>query len=103
MKQICIWVSILCACFASVAWSQQPAAKGKHNWTEFHRQTMMRWNPYEKVLNVKNVGSRGGKWKDATGREGTPPPGVGNGGVYAGSQNGTFYALRASPGRKRWG
>src|SRR6266536_1748971 len=102
MKQICIWVSILCACFASVAWSQQPAAKGQHNWTEFHRQNMMRWNPYEKVLNVNNVGSLQVKWKYATGSEVNSSPAVANGVVYAGSQNGTFYALSASTGRKRW-
>ena len=57
MKRIRILVSILCACFVSVAWSQQPAGKCINNWSEFHRTNMKRWNPCEKVLNVKNVGS----------------------------------------------
>jgi len=63
---------------------------------------MMRWNPYENVLNVNNVGSLQVKWKYATGSEVNSSPAVANGVVYAGSQNGTFYALRASTGRKRW-
>jgi hypothetical protein len=27
------------------------------DWTEFHRDNMQRWNPYETVLGVNNVGS----------------------------------------------
>ena len=56
MKRISILVLILCTCPVSVAWGQQPAAKGQNNWTEFHRTNMMRWNPHEHVLNIHNVG-----------------------------------------------
>ena len=66
MKRISILVLILCACFVSVAWGQQPAAR-LNNWSEFHRTNMQRWNPYEKVLNVNNVGSLGLKWSYTTG------------------------------------
>ena len=57
MKRISILVLILCACFVSVAWGQQPAGKCINNWSEFHRTNMKRWNPCEKVLNVHNVGN----------------------------------------------
>jgi glucose dehydrogenase len=74
MKRISSLVLILCACFVSVAWSQQLADKGKNNWSEFHRNNMMRWNPYEKVLNVNNVGSLELKWAYAAGVFPSTPP-----------------------------
>jgi hypothetical protein len=46
-------VLILCASFVPVASSQQPASTVQTNWSEFRRPNMKRWNPYEKVLNVK--------------------------------------------------
>jgi len=61
MKRISSLVLILCVCFASVAWSQ------KNGWSEFHRHNMQRRNPYEKVLNVNNVGSLDKKWSYKTG------------------------------------
>jgi outer membrane protein assembly factor BamB len=93
MKQICIWASILCACFASVAWGQQPAAKGQSNWTEFHRSNMQRWNPYENVLDVNNVRSLQLKWSYTTGGEVWSSPAVANGVVYVGSYDGRVYAF----------
>jgi hypothetical protein len=57
VKRISISVLILCVCFVSVAWGQQPAATCSNNWSEFHRTNMKRWNPCEKVLNVNNVGN----------------------------------------------
>ena len=62
MKRLSILVLILVACFAPVALAQQPAGnvhtkKVLTNWNEFHRPNMRRWNPYENVLNVNNVGS----------------------------------------------
>ena len=32
------------------------------DWTQFHRDNMQRWNPYETVLGVNNVGSLQLKW-----------------------------------------
>ena len=55
MKHIRMLASILCACFVPMAWAQQPASMNSNNWSEFHRTNMMRGNPWEKVLNVKNV------------------------------------------------
>ena len=61
MKRIRILAFILCACFVSVAWGQ------RNGWSEFHRPNMHRYNPYEKVLNVHNVGNLGLKWSYTTG------------------------------------
>ena len=66
MKRIRILAFIFCACFVSVAWGQQPAAKCNNNWSEFHRTNMKRWNPCEKVLNVNNVGRLRLKWSYTT-------------------------------------
>jgi len=35
------------------------------DWTQFLRDNMQRWNPYETVLGVNNVGSLQLKWKSA--------------------------------------
>jgi hypothetical protein len=59
MKRISIVVLILCACLVSAAWGQEPAGE---RWGQFHRNNMERWNPYDKVLNVNNVGSLHRKW-----------------------------------------
>src|SRR5450631_3203491 len=92
MKRIRILVLILCACFVSVAWGEQPAGK-YHNWAQFHRQNMQRWNPYEKVLNVNNVGNLSLKWSYTAGSDVETSPAVANGIVYAASQAGYVYAL----------
>jgi glucose dehydrogenase len=34
------------------------------DWTQFLRDNMQRWNPYETVLGVNNVGSLVLKWSD---------------------------------------
>jgi hypothetical protein len=52
MKRLSISILILCACFASVAWGQQPGGKCNNNWGEFQRTNMRRWNPCETVLKV---------------------------------------------------
>ena len=62
MKHFRMLVLILCTCFVSVAWGQQPAGKCANNWSEFHRTNMTRSNPCEHVLNVNNVGSLQVKW-----------------------------------------
>jgi len=66
MKRIRILVLIFCACSVSVAWGQQPVPKVR-NWRQFHRGNMERWNPFEKVLNVHDVGKLSLKWIYITG------------------------------------
>ena len=107
MKRIGIVVLILCACFVSVAWGQQPTCGVYTAWAEFHRRNMQRWNPCEKVLNVHNVGRLGLKWSYATAGEVYSSPAVANGVVYVGVYLGSYYdsnvfALKASTGAKVW-
>ena len=103
MKHIRIVVLILCACFVSVAWGQQQqACKAYTPWAEFHRHDMVRLNPCEKVLGVKDVGNLGLKWSYATGYLVVSSPAVANGVVYVGSADGNVYALNASTGRRLW-
>ena len=66
---------------------------------------MQRWNPYETVLNVNNVGRLQLKWKNPIGR--VPffilsSPAVANNVVYIGSDNGNVYAFNAGTGAKLW-
>src|SRR5215469_5758491 len=57
------------------------------DWTQFHRDNMQRWNPYETVLGVGNVGGLHVKWKDIMGSSVSSSPAVVNGVVYVGSQD----------------
>lgn len=104
MKHIRISVLILCACFVSAAWGQQPTGDALNKWSEFHRTNMMRWNRYAKVLNVSNVGSLQLLWSYTTGNSVTSSPTVANGVVYVGSDfpDNTVYALNARTGAKLW-
>ncbi len=98
MKNIRILVLILCACFVSAGLAQQPAGAGSADWTEFHRTNMQRWNPYETVLNVDNVGKLQRKWSYKTGKGEwvTSSPVVASGIVYVTTyQDGNLYALNA--------
>jgi outer membrane protein assembly factor BamB len=75
------------------------------DWTEFHRDNMQRWNPYETVLGVNSVGSLQVKWKNPIGTYTSnfeSSPAVVNGVVYFGSDDGNVYALNASTGAKLW-
>ena len=71
-------------------------------WTEFHTRDMRRWNPYEHVLDVNNVGSFQKLGSYATGGGVDSSPAVANGVVYVGSNDNKVYALNASTGEKLW-
>jgi uncharacterized repeat protein (TIGR01451 family) len=71
------------------------------DWTEFHRDNMQRWNPYETVLGVNNVGELKLKWQNAASIS-LPSPAVVNGVVYVGANDGHVYALNASTGVQLW-
>jgi outer membrane protein assembly factor BamB len=96
--------------------SASPAAS-LADWTEFHRENMQRWNPYETVLGVDSVGSLQLKWKNSIASVYLPPccsqipssppgftssPAAVNGVIYFGGDDGTTYALNASTGAKLW-
>ena len=63
---------------------------------------MARWNPYEHVLNVNNVGRLRRKWRYTTGDIVFSSPAVANGVVYVGSDDGNVYALNARTGKLVW-
>ena len=85
--------------------AQTSSTPSPADWTEFHRDNMQRWNPYETTLGVNNVGTLGLKWSYVI----TNPdqfsdssPAVTNGVVYIGAEDGNVYALNASTGVKLW-
>ena len=43
------------------------ATSSPGDWTQFHRDNMQRWNPYETVLGFGNVGGLQLKWKNPIG------------------------------------
>ena len=49
--------------------SSSASASSPADWTQFHRDNMQRWNPYETVLGVGNVGSLQLKWKNKVGTQ----------------------------------
>lgn len=71
-------------------------------WREFHRHNMERFNPYENILSVSNVGSLGLKWSYKTGDTVWSSPAVTGGVVYVGSLDDNVYALDARTGAKLW-
>jgi outer membrane protein assembly factor BamB len=75
------------------------------DWTQFLRDNMQRWNPYEKVLGAGNVGNLKLRWKMTLACQSTTSPlsspAVVNGVVYFGCSN-SLYALNASTGAKLW-
>jgi outer membrane protein assembly factor BamB len=81
------------------------ATSSPADWTQFHRDNMQRWDPYETVLGVNSVGGLQLKWKNTIGNFGgaiQSSPAVVNGVIYSGSDGGNVYALNASTGVLLW-
>ena len=73
------------------------------DWSQFHFDADgTRLNPYENVLNPKNVGHLELKWSYATEARSTTRPLVVNGVVYIASYDNKLYALDARSGTKLW-
>jgi len=73
------------------------------HWSQFHFDADgTRLNPFENVLDVKNVGRLGLRWSYITGGLVYSSPAVANGVVYVGSEDFNVYALDASTGAKLW-
>lgn len=73
------------------------------DWSQFHFDADgTRLNPYENVLNPKNVGHLELKWSYATGGPIYYSPAVVNGVVYIASYDNKLYALDARSGTKLW-
>jgi outer membrane protein assembly factor BamB len=91
--------------FGSPANAQTSTTDTSPDWTQFHRDNMQRWNPYETVLGVNNVGNLRLKWKNPIGPYLNTPQSsaaVVNGVAYFGSEDHNVYALDASTGEKLW-
>jgi outer membrane protein assembly factor BamB len=85
--------------------AQAQTTESSADWTQFLRDNMQRWNPYETVLNVNNVGSLQLKWSVPIGNYTyfhNSSPAVANGVVYIGSDDHNLYALNAATGAKLW-
>lgn len=86
----------------SAAPSARRATKAQTNWNQFHFTAGgTRFNPYEHVLNVKNVGRLRQKWHYYAGLEVESSPAVVGGVVYIGCGV-QVCALNASTGAKVW-
>ena len=95
-------------CFGQ-ATSPHPPSGGRRSthvltdWSQFHRNNMERWNPYEKFLTVNNVGQLGLKWTYNAGSGGVESsPAVVNGVVYLGAGDFNVYAVNARTGASLW-
>jgi len=72
------------------------------NWRQFHRLDMVRFNRFENVLNVHNVGNLALKWRYPSGGSVISSPAVADGILYVGSEDTNLYALDARTGAKVW-
>ena len=84
--------------------AQAPSTPSPADWTEFLRDNMQRWNPYETLIGVNNVGSLHVKWEGSmnVSQYIVSSPAVVNGMVYVGSVDHNVYAFNAGTGAKVW-
>jgi len=94
-----LWLMLATANTSAHAQTSSPSLA---DWTQFHRDNMQRWNPYETVLGVNNVGGLGLKWKISTNGQQISSPAVVNVVIYFGSDDFNVYALNASTRAKLW-
>jgi eukaryotic-like serine/threonine-protein kinase len=86
---------------AGICFSQ--TLNSRADWTQFLRNNMHRFNPYEKVLGVKNVGQLVVNWTYATGGSiEFSSPAVANGALYVLSDDQNLYAIDARSGGTLW-
>jgi outer membrane protein assembly factor BamB len=77
------------------------------DWTQFHRDNMQRWNPYETMIGTSNVWTLQVKWSFPINYDPDAPlasPVLANGVVYVASSAGLpgIHALNASTGAQLW-
>jgi outer membrane protein assembly factor BamB len=99
-----LWLMLAAANTSQAQTTSSPA-----DWTQFLRDNMQRYNPYETVLGVNNVDGLKLKWtftnvQPNVGGNADASPVVANGVVYIGSPDneGIVFALDASTGQKLW-
>jgi len=75
------------------------SASSPGDWTQFLRDNMERWNPYETALGVNNAGNLKLKWKSSSGGN----PVTANGVVYGvGGDGSQLSAIDAATGQNLW-
>ena len=97
-----LWLMLAAANSSAHAQTSSPSPG---DWTQFMRDNMQRWNPYETVLGVSNVESLQLKWKIGpyyTLSDVQSSPAVVNGVVYFGGEDYNVYAMNASTGALLW-
>ena len=78
------------------------AASSPGDWTQFRRDNMQRWNPYETVLGVNNAGNLQLKWSRSENlADFLSDPVVANGVLYFNGSD-HLHALDASTGESLW-
>jgi outer membrane protein assembly factor BamB len=99
-----MWLVIGEAVPATGQTSGTPSSPG--DWTQFLGDNMQRWDPYETVLGVNNVGSLQLKWTQSNSLPyvGFGNPVVANGVAYfgGGEDENYLYAVDASTGQPLW-
>jgi outer membrane protein assembly factor BamB len=88
---------------AAVPGSAHAQTPSLSDWTQFLRDNMQRWNPYETFLGVHSAGSLRFRSRFAlAGAYQGSSPAVSNGVIYVCSTNGTLFAFNASTGERLW-
>jgi outer membrane protein assembly factor BamB len=86
----------------TLAANAQSSNPSPADWTQFHRDNMQRWNPYETALGINNVGGLELQWSKLIRLFSQSSPAVANGVTYVGSFNGNLYAFDAKTGKQLW-
>lgn len=90
---------------SDVVTSATTSTSSPGDWTQFLRDNMERWNPYETALGVNNVGNLKLKWTQSSNSTlaSYSNPVTANGVVYVGSGNDShLYAIDAATGQNLW-
>ena len=96
-----VLIFLAMAILAAFCCGQNPGSPA--DWTQFLRNNMHRFNPYETVLGTNNVGGLKIKWAYATGGTiDSGSPALANGALYLFSADKTLYALNAHTGGTLW-
>jgi len=98
-----LWLMLAAA--NSSAYAQASTPPSPADWTQYHRDNMQRWNPYETVLGVNNAVDLQLKWKNSIGRDNggiQPIVTFANGVIYFGSDGSGLFALNAGSGALLW-
>jgi outer membrane protein assembly factor BamB len=98
LTMVPLWLMLTAASASAHAQTPSPS-----DWTQFLRDNMQRWNPYETFLGVHSAGNLRFRSRYALGGafQGSSPA-VANGVIYVCSTNGTLFALNASTGERLW-